>query len=186
MSARNNKAVDLKASPGSPQPGEPVYLMIGRLRRSHGINGDLLLELLTEFPERIKPGVTIHIGSAKTSVIISNIRLANKLYIVSFKGYESEQVVKQFSNQWIYIRTADAAPLPEGRYYHHEIVGLRVLTEKRELLGEISEIMVTGANDVYVIKDQNGGESLIPAIKSVIVKYDLEAGEVIIRQQEWL
>lgn len=185
MSGRRHNEIDSSLQPGSPQPGEPVYLMIGRLRRPHGVNGELLLELTTEHPEKVKPGLGVYIGENKTPLKIARIRAANKLWLVSFEGYDQIQQVEWFTNQWVYISDKDAAPLPEGRYYHHEIIGMQVFSDQGELLGVVSEIIVTGANDVYVVKSESGTEILLPAIKSVIIEIDREAHRIVARQQEW-
>jgi 16S rRNA processing protein RimM len=63
--------------------------------------------------------------------------------------------------------------LPEGKYYHHQLIGLQVMDENDNPLGELAEILVTGANDVYVVKDASGGELLLPAIPPVILDVDV-------------
>ncbi len=171
---------------GSPQPGEPVYLTIGRVRRPHGVKGEILSELVTEHPENIVAGKKVLIGDSLIPCVISRIRQADKLWLVSFEGYDDCQMVEGFRNQQIYIYFKDAAPLPEGSFYHHEIIGMRVFDENEELLGMVSEIVVTGANDVYVVSQDSGAEILIPAIKSVIMKMDRESRSMVVRQQEWL
>ncbi len=186
MSARRNNEIDPLTQPGSPQPGEPVYLIIGKLRRPHGVKGELSLELTTEHPEKIIAGMTVYVGKKKTAGKIANIRMANKFWLVSFEGYHDCEQVEGFRNQWVYIRRADSAPLPDGRYYHHEIIGMKVYSETGVLLGVVSEILVTGANDVYIVKNEGGAEILLPAIKSVIIEIDREAGRMVVNQQEWL
>ena len=74
----------------------------------------------------------------------------------------------------------DDNPLPEGQYYHHQIIGLKVLTQQGELLGTIIEILETGANDVFVIRPSNGREILIPDTDEVILQIDLDKGQMII------
>jgi 16S rRNA processing protein RimM len=183
-----NKVTDSqsKSQPGSPQTGEPVYLMIGKLRRPHGVRGELWLELVTEHPERIHAGVPVFIGDKKTEVSVSSIHAADKLWLVSFADYNDCQMVEGFRNQRVYIQARQAAPLAAGRYYHHEIIGMKVYTETHDLIGVVDEILVTGANDVYVVKSDDGTEILVPAIKSVIMEIDKEAGCMVVRQQEWL
>lgn len=186
MSVRRNKEIDPSIQPGSPQPGEPVYLMIGKLRRPHGVKGELSLELTSEQPEKITSGMSVFIGKKKLAVKISQLRSANKFWLVSFEGYEDCEHVDGFRNQFLYTRTEDSPPLPTGRYYHHEIIGLKVYSETHEPLGVVSEILVTGANDVYVVRNENGSEVLLPAIKSVILEIDRGAGIMLVNQQEWL
>ncbi|MEJ2549349.1 MAG: ribosome maturation factor RimM [Anaerolineales bacterium] len=73
------------------------------------------------------------------------------------------------------------APLPEGEFFHWQIVGLHVITTAGEELGTIEEIMETGANDVYLVRDSTGKEILLPAIESVIQDVDLENERIVVR-----
>jgi 16S rRNA processing protein RimM len=81
-------------------------------------------------------------------------------------------------NQFVLVRADDRPALPEGEYYHHQLIGLLVVDEREIALGELVEIMQTGANDVYVVRLRAGGELLIPAIDSVILAVDLERAEI--------
>lgn len=83
------------------------------------------------------------------------------------------------------IPQAEAMPLGEGEYFHHQILGLEVYTTTGERLGPIVEIMVTGSNDVYVV-DRQGQEVLIPAIADVVQEVDLEGGRLVIEVVEGL
>jgi len=115
MTARRVNDSKNTSQPGSPQPGEPVYLMIGKLRRPHGVRGELWLELTTEHPENIHDGSTVFIGEKKTAVTIEHIRPADKLWLVSFTDYADCQVVEVFRNQRVYIPAKNAVPLAEGQ-----------------------------------------------------------------------
>ena len=79
----------------------------------------------------------------------------------------------------VQVPESEAWKLPRGRYYWHQIVGLRVVTTEGEALGTVSEILETGANDVYVVKG-DGGERLIPAIKQVVKQIAPERGEIVV------
>ena len=75
--------------------------------------------------------------------------------------------------------------MPEGEYFHYQLIGLQVLTESGERLGEISEIIITGSNDVYVVSGADG-EILLPALNQVIRAVDLERGLMTVRLMEGL
>src|SRR4030067_3247840 len=83
-------------------------------------------------------------------------------------------------NQLVYVRSDDRPPLPEGEYYHHQILGLKVKTIDDRFLGNLVQILETGANDVFIIRQEQGSEILIPAIPDVICKIDLQEGEIIV------
>ena len=92
--------------------------------------------------------------------------------LVKFKGIETPEDAGQFRNQWVYVKATDVPPLPEGKLYQHELFGFDVVDENDNLLGELVEILETGANDVYVVRDESGKEILLPAIPSVILELD--------------
>jgi 16S rRNA processing protein RimM len=161
--------------PGSPSLGEPVYLAVGLLRKPHGLRGDLLLEVYTDFPERIRPGTTIFVGDRHQPLKITRRRPHNDGLILGFEGIDTPEEAGKFRATMAYVPTADRPALPAGEYYHHEIIGLTVIDEAGKELGELTEIIVTGANDVYVIRRAQGSDILLPALKEVILNVDLPA-----------
>jgi 16S rRNA processing protein RimM len=100
---------------------------------------------------------------------------------MSIDGIQTREEVAELRNQLVYVRTADRPPLDAGEYYHHELLGLQMIDEEERILGIVERILETGANDVYIVKDENGAELLIPAIESVILKIDLENNQIFIR-----
>jgi 16S rRNA processing protein RimM len=175
---RNSPA---KAGTGSPNSGEPVYLVIGRLRRPHGLHGEMLMEVITDFPERLQPGVRIYVGVQHQPMVIAGRRAHAQGLLLTFEGLEVREEVGQHRSQYVYVLAADRPPLPEGEYYHHQLVGLKVVDENGGILGELNEILETGANDVYSIKRPDGNEFLIPAIPSVVLEVDLSRAEMRVR-----
>ncbi len=173
-------------STGSPKPGEPVFLAIGQLRRSHGLHGEIILDILTDFPERITPGKTLFIGSSHSEIVIKSVRPHDKLLLLGFEGIESVEEVRKLTNQVLYVRKSETPKLPKGEYYYHEIIGLNVIDEQDFLIGVIDEIIATGANKVYVIKRDNLPEILIPAIDSVILEINLKENYIKVKQPEWV
>ncbi|MCI0552980.1 MAG: ribosome maturation factor RimM [Anaerolineae bacterium] len=160
-----------KNTPGSPD-GEPGYLTVGFLRRPHGVHGEIIMDLHTDFPERMKSGRKFFVGDGYQPITLTNVRPHQSGLLVKFKDIETPEDAGQLRNQWVYIKAKDAQPLPEGQIYQHELFGFRVMDENDNQLGELVEIIETGANDVYVIKDDSGKEILLPAIPSVILDFD--------------
>jgi len=164
---------------GPPKSGEPVYLAIGFLRRPHGVRGEILMDVLTDFPERIQPGTPVYVGESHRPMKIASRRETAKGMLISFEGITIREEVGAFRNQYLFVLAADRPPLPDGEYYHHQLIGLRVIhDETGEPLGTIREILETGANDVYVVRADTGKEILLPAIPSVRKKVDLARGEM--------
>ncbi len=177
MSASN--VTEFTDLPGSPAVGEPVvYLAVGTLRRSHGIHGDLLVDVITDFPERLKPGTFVFLGEKKQPLKITRRRFHNDGLILGFEGINNAEQTAKYRTQMIYVKAVDRPALPAGEYYHHQVLGLSVVDENNVALGTISEIIITGANDVYVVTpagETPAREILIPAIQQVILDVNLEA-----------
>ncbi len=162
---------DTKNAPGSPD-GEPVYLVVGFLRRAHGLQGELIMDLHTDFPERLRGGRKLFVGEEHKPMTLASARSHAKGMLVRFKGIETPEEAGKFRNQWVYVKAADVPSLPEGKIYQHELFGFEVVDENGAPLGQLVEIIETGANDVYVVRDSNGRELLLPAIPSVVLDVD--------------
>ncbi len=158
---------------GSPAAGEPAFLAVGKVRRPHGVAGDVLVEIYTDFPERLQTKTTIYAGEKHIPLTIIRQRSHNDGVLIAFDGFTTPEQVGRFRNQILCIKRADAVELPEGEYFFHELVGLSVTDETGELLGKVTEIVETGANDVYVVTNDAGQELLLPAIPDVILNVDL-------------
>lgn len=164
---------DKNETSGSPN-GEPVYLTVGFLRRPHGVRGEIVMDLHTDFPERLKRGRKLLVSEDHTPLSIQSVREHQNGVLIKFGGIDTPEDAGKFRNQWVYVKASDVPPLPEGKLYQHELFGFKVVDENENLLGELVEIIETGANDVYVVKDDSGRELLLPAIPSVILNLDVE------------
>lgn len=171
---------------GSPQPGEPVFLVVGKLRRPHGVQGEIQMELITDSPERLKPGLDFYAGEGHMPVTLVSIRPHNKLALVAFEGFDSPESAGLLTNMLLYIKRDTLPSLPDGEYYHFQLTGLKVVSAGGEPLGTLAEILTTGSNDVYVVKNSAGQEILLPAREEVILKVDLDKGEMTVQPPEWL
>ena len=160
-------------TPGSPA-GEPVHLAIGFLRRPHGVQGEVIMDLHTDFPERVKPGRKVLVGEKYQPLTLDTVRPHADGLLVSFRGVDTPEDVGKYRNQWVYVKATEVPPLPEGQHYQYELIGLDVVDDKGNPLGKLIEILETGANNVYVVRDGAGKEILLPVIPSVILNRDME------------
>jgi len=131
------------------------------------------VEVHTDFPERLKPKTRLFAGDARRPLTVCSARLHKDGLLLAFEGIGTPEQVGLLRNQLLYITAADRPSLPEGEYYHHQILGLRVVDETGQDLGAVTEILETGANDVYVVTDDNNHELLLPAISEVVLEIDL-------------
>ncbi|NCP15757.1 16S rRNA processing protein RimM [bacterium] len=172
---------------GSPSAGEPALLVVGKIRRPHGVAGEALVEIYTDFPERLAPETRVFVGPAHQPLTIRKRRPHKDGLLLTFEDITTPEQVGLLRNQLLYIPAAERHPLPEGEYYHHQILGLSVVDENGQELGKLAEILETGANDVYVVTRDDpqypkngytrtgagGTELLLPAISDVILDVDL-------------
>ena len=171
---------------GSPRQGEPIFIVVGQIGRTHGVKGEIGLNLLTDFPERLTAGKEVFLGEAHIPVKIANSRPKGSTLILRFENYETIEQVSTLRNQFVYVRTDSIPSLPQGEYYHHELLGIQVYNEAKELLGAITEILTTGANDVYVVRNETNEETLLPVIKQVVISIDLEQKIMIVSPPTYL
>lgn len=130
------------------------------------------MDLHTDFPERLRSGRELFLGEEHKPMTLASARPHAKGMLVKFKGIETPEGASKLRNQWVYVRATDLPSLPEGKIYQHELFGFEVVDENGNLLGELVEIIETGANDVYIVKNESGKELLLPAIPSVILDLD--------------
>jgi 16S rRNA processing protein RimM len=158
---------------GSPK-GEPIYLAIGFLRRPHGVQGEVIMDLHTDFPDRITPGRNVYVGEKHESFTIGAVRTHGNGLLVKIRGFETPEQVGRFRNQWMYVKSTEVPALPEGKFYKHELIGLTVMLDDGNRLGILNEVLETGANDVYVVQKEDDKEILLPAIPDVVLEVNMD------------
>lgn len=154
------------------------FLVVGKLRRTHGITGEMTMDIYTDFPERLRLGQVVFVGDEHQPQRIRSRRPAGATLLVAFDGFTNPESAAVLRNQYVYVRADDRPPLPEGEYYHHELLGIQVISEDGRNLGRLVEILSSPANDVYVVQPDAGKEILLPALKSVILEVDLPNGQM--------
>lgn len=156
-------------------------LLVGRVVRPHGVRGDLLIQPLSDILDSIQPGAGVYLGGDKRPARVASLRRHGRAYLLHVDGCGDRDAAEGFRGVEMRLRFEEAAPLPEGRYYQWQVIGLRVVTEEGDPLGVVREILETGANDVYVVERDSGRDLLLPAITSVVRRIDPEAGTVVVR-----
>jgi len=158
---------------GSPASGEPAFLAVGKLRHAHGVRGEILMEVYTDFPERLQPGVVLYLGDEAAQLRLIKCRPHREGLLITLEGFTSPEAVGQLRNQVVYVKSIDRPPLAEGEYYHHQLIGLNVVTAAGEMIGTVRQILETGASDVLVVIPETGSEVLIPMAGAFINDIDL-------------
>jgi len=156
---------------------------IGKIAGTYGYRGMVRISPLTDFPERfgkLKKVIISHNGAAR-EVLVEDARPHGSSYLLKLEGIDNREDAQEYRNALLQIEPSQIYPLPEGYYYHFQLQGLSVYEEKRGFLGELTEILATGANDVYVVKSAEYGEILLPAIKDVILEVDLKEKRMLVK-----
>jgi len=151
-------------------------IAVGHIVGVHGLRGEVKVELYTDFPERFAPGAQLMMGVDLAKVEIATVRPHKKFLLMRFAGIDDRTAAEQIRGLWLFVDEEDAAELEEGVYWIHDLIGLRVVSADAEL-GELVDVLVTGANDVYVVRPPAGAQHrqdlLLPAIPEVIKAVDL-------------
>jgi 16S rRNA processing protein RimM len=164
-------------------------IVIGRVSGPHGMKGEIRIEYFNpEDPNFFSRYQMIFIqgnkGSPQPYRPIA-VRPHKKFILALLEGVRTREEAEQLRGKAVLVDPADLPPLAEDEYYWHEILGMRVVTEEGGNVGKITEILPTGSNDVYVVREGEK-ESLIPAIKEVIISIDKKARTIVIRPFEGL
>jgi 16S rRNA processing protein RimM len=164
-------------------------IVIGKVSRPHGIQGEIRIEYFNpddlQFFSRYQ---MIFLQGDKGSPQPYRplaVRPHKKFILALLEGVRTRAEAEQLRGKMVLVDPADLPPLDEDAYYWHEILGMRVVTEEGGNVGKITEILPTGSNDVYVVREGEK-ESLIPAIKEVIISIDKKARTMVIRPLEGL
>ncbi len=167
-----------KHGSGGKTSPEPNFFVVGRVLRAWGIRGDLKIAPFTDRPEDFKQYRSILVGPQRKHYNVKSFRPYQGNWLLHLIGVDSRNEAKLLHGQEILIEAA-LRPRQEGEFFAREVIGLKVRTITGEELGEVVEILVTGANDVYVVKGARG-EILLPARVEVIKGIDVEAGVMMV------
>jgi len=162
---------------------EPEYVTIGQILAPWGIKGKLKVEVVTDFPQRFAPSSKIYINQQPMTIDATEWHKGKA--IIKLSTIDSIEDAQRLRGQPIEIHHSQLQPLPQGQYYHFQLIGLEVQTTQGELLGNITEILTAESNDIYVVNGARG-EILIPAIEDVVKSIDLNKGRIVIEPIEGL
>lgn len=129
----------------------------------------------------LQPGTAVSFGEDHWESKVVFIHAHRTRYLMAVEDCNDREQAETLRGSLIYRPVEDAGNLPDGTYFHHQILGLRVETDQGEDLGEVLDILQTGANDVYIVGGDDRDELLLPAIGSVVERIDLQSGVMVVR-----
>ena len=159
------------------------WIPVGKVTRTHGLKGELKFFPTDQEDLAVQNDQQILLGEATFK--IKSVRGAKSPFIIKFEGVDSIEAAQSLAGQEVLVAREDFESLPEGEYYRFEIEGLKVFDDTGKYYGVIEDIIETGSNDVYVVRE-NDKEWLVPMIDSVVQRIDLEQGKLIFHCVEGL
>jgi 16S rRNA processing protein RimM len=171
-----------------PSPGRrtrPSHLVIGRILAAHGLEGEVEAEILTDFPDRFSLLQTVYLGDEFVPVVVEGHRFHKNRVILKLAGCRGRNEALTLRGKLIHVPIEEAMPLEDDEYYLYQILGSEVWTAEEEFLGCVADILFTGANEVYVVRDGER-EVLIPAISDVVTEVNMNEGRLTVQLMEGL
>lgn len=153
-----------------------TMLRVGVISSTHGVRGEVKVYPTTDDLERFLDleEVILDTGRERLPLKIENVKFFKNMVILKFKGYDNINDIEKYKGRDLYITRDQAVELEEDEYFIADLIGMSVVAEDGTVLGTLADVMPTGANDVYVVRTENGKELLIPAIKECILNVDVE------------
>ena len=163
-------------------------LKVGVITTTHGIRGEVKVYPTTDDAERFLDldYVMLDTGKEYRRLDIKNVRFFKNLVILKFKGIDNINDIEMYKGKDLLVTREDAVPLEEGEYFIADLLDLDVYSDEDEKIGVLYDVMQTGANDVYVVKTEEGKEILLPAIDECILDIDLEESRMTVHIMEGL
>lgn len=163
-------------------------LKVGVIASTHGLKGEVKVFPTTDDVKRFKvlKEVIMDTGTKKITLQIEGVKFFKQFAILKFKEINDINDVEQYKNCPLYVTRDHAVPLEEDEYFIADLIGLSIVDEEKIVLGKLTDILETGANDVYVLTTSEGKEVLLPAIKECILNIDMKAKMITIHMMKGL
>jgi len=157
---------------------EPA-VVVGVITKAHGLKGEVIVQNRSDNPERWSPGNAVFLGPRRLT--IETAKPHGRHLLVSFAEVADRTAAQQLRGE-VTVPTDWLPELPEGEYWPHQLEGCEVVTETGRSLGLIAEVVPNPANDLWVAVDPDGLETLVPALKDVLVDVDTKARRIVVRE----
>ncbi len=153
-------------------------LQVGVITQTHGIKGEVKVFPTTDDVNRFKKlkEVTLDNGKERLVLEIEGVKFFKQYVILKFKGLDSINDIEKYKRAKLLVNRENAVRLRKNEYFIADLIGMEVMTDEGRRLGTLKDVLLTGANDVYVVERENGAEVLLPAIKECILEVDMEKG----------
>ena len=163
-------------------------LQVGAITSTHGIRGEVKVFPTTDDAKRFKKlkQVILDTGKEKLELEIEGVKFFKQFVILKFKGIDNINDIEKYKGKNLYVTRENAVKLQKDEYFTADLIGLTVVDETDKLIGTLTDVIETGANDVYVVKMENEKEVLLPAIKQCILDVNIEEERIRVHVMEGL
>ena len=158
------------------------YFEVGQIVNTFGVKGLVKVKPFTDDVERFEELKKVYICKKEKleEVEIEEVKYHKDMVLLKLKGIENMNQAEMLKGLYLKIDRKNAKKLPKDTYFIADLLGLDVYSDENEYLGKVDDIFPTGANDVYVVKDENGKQLLLPGISDVIKEIDLEKERIVV------
>lgn len=164
------------------------YLRVGVISSTHGIRGEVKVFPTTDDVNRFNDLKKVFIDTGKELIPleVAGVKFFKQMVILKFKEIDDINDIEKYRGKDLLIDRADAVKLEENEYFIYDLIDSEVVTDDGKQLGILTEIMTTGANDVYVVKTPEGKEILLPSIKECILDVNLDSKKITVHLMDGL
>lgn len=164
------------------------FLQVGAIANTHGIAGEVKIYSMTDDIMRFKKLKEVYLDTGKERMLLHVVscKFVKNQPVLKFREFTNINEIEPYKRCGLFVSRDHAVPLGKDEYYIADLIGLKVLKEDGGYLGELIDVLQTGANDVYVVKMEDGREVLLPVIRDCIKKVDLEQGEILVHLMKGL
>lgn len=158
-------------------------LQVGILSSTHGVHGEMKVFPTTDDIGRFKKNKEYFLRTPKgdVPVTVESVKFFKQMVILKLKGFDTPEAILPYKGCSLLVDRAHAVKCEKDEYFIADLIGLQVEDEEGKQIGVLTDVMQTGANDVYVVTDDNGQELLLPAIKDCIRQVNLERQRLVVR-----
>lgn len=166
----------------------PPLLVVGAVRRPHGLRGEVIVDVRTDFPERFAEGVRLlwRGRGAERRLVVSGVRPGARGLLMRFEGVEDVDAARALQGGELCVPEAEAHPAPEGFFYAHEVRGFSCEDETGRPLGTAADLEHTPAGPMLTVATAEGREALVPWTHPIVVRVEREARRIVLDPPEGL
>ncbi len=165
-----------------------TYLRIGVITSSHGVRGEVKVYPTTDDPHRFSELSEVYLAPEDDAkrLAVRSVRYTKDRVLLSLEGIDTPEEANLLRQKDLYIPRDQGVALEDNENYYADLLGISVVTDEGRNLGTLTDILETGANDVYVVKKKDGKELLLPAIREVILSVDVEQSKMVVHLMKGL